>query len=229
MNKDNESLALLNYMPLRKHSILLYFVATLLVSFLALSGFVLAEPGLSFDRKAHDYVETIRSHSLTNVMEIITFFGSQMFLLPAYMVLAALYLANRKQRSAVNILVIGITSTILLFLLKEFFKRPRPLDQLISGVKGFSYPSGHSFSSLTFFGLVVYYILKMKLSPAIKYLAAATLFVLVSAIGFSRIYLGVHYASDVAAGFILSVLWLLLSLFFITRIREKMSVNSSQP
>ncbi len=90
-------------------------------------------------------------------MLFFTFFGSNIILLPAYVLLTAYSLFYKKNTMvSLNIVTIGISSTALLFLIKDIFKRHRPLDPLVQHVTGFSFPGGHSFSAFTFFGLLIY-------------------------------------------------------------------------
>jgi undecaprenyl-diphosphatase len=83
-------------------------------------------------------------------------------------------------------------------------------------VAGFSFPSGHSFSSFTFYGLVGYLLWKSDIATAWKVTATVFLFLFASTIAFSRVYLQVHFPSDVVAGFCLSVVWLILSFWILT-------------
>ena len=105
--------------------------------------------------------------------------------------------------------------------LKLLFSRPRPIDINLITESGYSYPSGHSMMSMAFYGLLIYFISNSKLSNWKKYTLNILLSILVLLIGFSRIYLGVHFASDVIAGFSLSLAYLIL---FTSYINKKMSV-----
>ena len=142
----------------------------------------------------------------------ITFFGSSYFLLPAYLLLIIVFLFRKKQRRlSWTVTAIGVTSTAILFSLKAIFHRHRPLDPLVQNVNGFSFPSGHSFSSFTFFGLLIYIVWKLNVNPPLKWCLTIFFFLFACSIAFSRVYLHVHYASDVIAGFCLCLVWLGLS------------------
>ena len=157
------------------------------------------------------------------VMLFITFFGSPYFLLTAYILLVGYYLIFRKNtKLSLDVAAIGITSSILLFSLKAFFHRLRPLDPIVKAVKGFSFPSGHSFSSFTFFGLLIYIVWQYRFSNLWKWILTILFFLFACLIAFSRVYLHVHYASDVVAGFFLSLTFLTSSLWILNRrkIRE---------
>jgi undecaprenyl-diphosphatase len=108
-------------------------------------------------------VAPLRSAAMTQFMKAITLMGSWYFLLPAYLFLIFWLLFYKKEKNAfLDIFSIAITSTLVMFTIKEIFKRERPLEPLLHAVPGFSFPSGHSFSSFTFFGLLVYIIADSK-------------------------------------------------------------------
>jgi undecaprenyl-diphosphatase len=99
-----------------------------------------------------------------------------------------------------------------MLLLKQLFQRKRPLSPLLKAAKGLSFPSGHAIMAVTFYGLLIYILQHSITIDWLKWLVTVLVTVLIILIGFSRIYLRVHYASDVAAGFIIGLLWLLISL-----------------
>jgi undecaprenyl-diphosphatase len=88
--------------------------------------------------------------------------------------------------------------------------------------KGLSFPSGHAIMSMTFYGLLIYIFNHSVEHPALRIILCGLLVVLVLLIGFSRVYLRVHYASDVLAGFIIGFLWLLISLVTVAKIENLM-------
>ena len=89
-------------------------------------------------------------------------------------------------------------------------QRPRPSKFQIISEKGYSFPSGHSMVSMAFYGLLIYLIYKYIKNKKLKYSLIVTLSILIFLIGISRIYLGVHYASDVIAGFCISLSYLMI-------------------
>jgi undecaprenyl-diphosphatase len=102
-----------------------------------------------------------------------------------------------------------------MLLLKQLFQRKRPLSPLLKAAKGLSFPSGHAIMAVTFYGLLVYVLQHTIDIGWMKFLLTFLLVILVILIGFSRVYLRVHYASDVLGGFIIGLLWLLISLAII--------------
>ena len=155
-----------------------------------------------------------RVNSINNkIMLFITFLGKHQFLIPANLILIFYFLLVTKQNwFSIRIVTIAISSLVLMLLLKQLFQRKRPLSPLLKAAKGLSFPSGHAIMAVTFYGLLIY-ILQHTIEPNwLKITGTFFLILLIFLIGFSRIYLRVHYASDVLGGFIIGLLWLLTSL-----------------
>ncbi len=190
------------------------FLLTLFI-FVYIADEIVLEHETHFDQNILTLISPFHSQGVSKAMEVFTFFGSSAFLFPAYILLIIFFLIKKNKQTAIDIAAIGLTSTGILFLLKDIFQRHRPLDPLIRNVTGFSFPSGHSFSSFTFYGLVAYLLWQTNISKAWKIAATIFLFLFPATIAFSRVYLQVHFPSDVAAGFCLSVIWLILSFWIL--------------
>ncbi|HEY5773721.1 MAG TPA: phosphatase PAP2 family protein [Chitinophagaceae bacterium] len=147
------------------------------------------------------------------MMLFITFLGKHQFLIPANLILIFYFLLVKKQNwFSIRVITIAISSLVLMLLLKQLFQRKRPLSPLLKAAKGLSFPSGHAIMAVTFYGLLIYILQHSITIDWLKWLITVLVILLIIMIGFSRVYLRVHYASDVAAGFIIGLLWLLLSL-----------------
>jgi len=147
------------------------------------------------------------------IMLFITFLGKHQFLIPANLILIFYFLLVKKQTwFSIRVITIAISSLVLMLLLKQLFQRKRPLSPLLKAAKGLSFPSGHAIMAVTFYGLLIYILQHSITIEWLKWLMTVLVILLIILIGFSRVYLRVHYASDVAAGFIIGLLWLLLSL-----------------
>src|SRR5436190_12813864 len=155
-----------------------------------------------------------RVNALNNqIMLLITFLGTHLFLIPANLILIFYFLLVKKQNwFSIRVITIAVSSLVLMLLLKQLFRRKRPLSPLLKAAKGLSFPSGHAIMAVTFYGLLIYILQHSITIDWLKWFATILVLVLIISIGFSRIYLRVHYASDVAAGFIIGLLWLLISL-----------------
>ena len=145
-----------------------------------------------------------KSDILTNIMKIITFLGSALSII---LLTVFLIIVVKGKRNKILILINVIVTTLLNQLLKNVFQRGRPIDSIIEE-SGYSFPSGHSMVSMAFYGFLIYLVYKSNIKY--KGLIVGLLSVLIVLIGISRIYLGVHYPTDVIGGFTLSLSYLLL-------------------
>jgi|KBSSwiStaDraftv2_1062776.scaffolds.fasta_scaffold07266_4 Membrane-associated phospholipid phosphatase len=157
----------------------------------------------------------------TSFLQGITFLGSHTFLIPANLLLAFYFLFIKKHRwYSIKVPVVALGGLLLMTLLKQFFNRPRPLVPLLEPVRGLSFPSGHALMSVSFYGLLIYLVWENVKEPIRKWLLISSLVILIILIGFSRIYLRLHYFSDVIAGFSIGVIWLSVSIWTIRRIEQ---------
>ena len=163
-------------MSLRLIIVLGIFLAAMSI-FLFIADEMVLENETGFDVAVFQKLEKITGPSMTSFMTGVTFFGSSYLLFPAYILLILYFLLLKKNRKlSLDVLAIGITSTIILFSLKAIFRRHRPLDPLIQNVNGFSFPSGHSFSSFTFFGLIIYILWNTTMNKALRWMLSILLF-----------------------------------------------------
>lgn len=186
--------------------------------FIAFRVFYLDKTGA--DEKAFAFARSIVNDSTTRLMEIVTFFGSHYFLIPANLLVSFYFLLTKKSRYSIKVSAIALSSVLIMLGLKLLFNRHRPLIPLLEPARGLSFPSGHAFMSVCFYGLLMIIIWREeKPHPVLKWVLLILVIALLLFIGFSRIYLRVHYFTDVVAGFCIGSFWLLLSSFLIDRIR----------
>jgi undecaprenyl-diphosphatase len=146
-------------------------------------------------------------------IEKVTFLGNHKFLVPANLSVIFYFLFVRKRTwFSIRVVSIALSSLGMMFLLKWLFRRKRPGNPLLYSVRGKSFPSGHALMSITFYGLLIYIINGSVKDPATKISSIAFLAALINLIGFSRVYLRVHYTSDVLAGYAIGGSWLAVSL-----------------
>lgn len=161
-------------------------------------------------------------------MLFVTFLGNHKFLIPANLLLIFYFLfAAHQNWFSIRVLTIALSSLALMLLLKTLFQRKRPLSPLLKAAKGLSFPSGHSIMAVTFYGLLLYILVHTADASWVKWLLAVLLVLLIILIGFSRVYLRVHYASDVIAGFIIGLLWLWISLTVLNNLEQYAKANTS--
>jgi membrane-associated phospholipid phosphatase len=201
----------------------------------ALVGFVLMAYRIfnlqndQFDFLVFDKVAFLVSEPLTRFMQAITFLGNHKFLIPANLLLIVYFLFVKKHRwYSIKVPVIALGGLLLMFILKQLFNRARPLVPLLEPVQGLSFPSGHALMSMSFYGLLILLIWENVSNRVWKWTLCLLLLLLILLIGFSRIYLRLHYFSDVIAGFAMGVIWLSLSIWVIQRI-ERFSRKEIDP
>ena len=190
-----------------------------LFAFIGIAKMVFKERKGTFDRDAFNFLAHRVSNINTDVMQVFTFLGTHTFLIPANLALAAYFLFIKNHRwYSIKVPVVALSSLLLMFLLKLIFRRDRPLSPLLNAAKGYSFPSGHALMSITFYGLIIFLVWKNVKKPWIKWMLTLLLILLINFIGVSRVYLRVHYASDVLAGFCVGLMWLVLSLWILMKL-----------
>ena len=195
---------------LNNYKWIICFICLLL--FLALAEDVFRHEIMNGDVIGYKLISTYFIHdSITSIVKIITWFGSATCLIPLTIILFIL-IKNKKTGwlIGINLIVITILNQMLKFLLQ----RPRPTDFRIIDESGYSFPSGHSMVSMAFYGFLIYLIYQNVKNKFLKIFLISILSLLIIMIGVSRIYLGVHYTSDVCAGFLVSISYLILYIHF---------------
>ncbi|MBL0268789.1 MAG: phosphatase PAP2 family protein [Chitinophagaceae bacterium] len=157
---------------------------------------------------------------LTPWIKSITALGNHAFLIPAFILLIFVLLLLREKKEALQTLLIALSSLGLMSLFKNLFQRDRPDHPLVNGITNYSFPSGHAMMSIAFYGLLIWLLGRhLRQHKIQRSLVIGFLILLILLIGFSRIYLRVHYPSDVIAGYSFGIGWLWLSLRITSRIR----------
>lgn len=181
--------------------------AIALVFFLAIAEDVFEQEIMKIDTIAYTFaVENLRTDWLTKVMNFITNLGS-LYAFIVICLMSEIILKNKK----IGIIMFGNLALIYCvnILLKHIVQRPRPDGYRLITESGYSFPSGHSMTSTAFYGLIIYFICANIKNKKLRYTLCALLSILIIMIAFSRVYLGVHYASDVIAGALVSIAYLI--------------------
>ena len=151
--------------------------------------------------------EHLITERVTPVAKIITQFGGAMILTSIAIILLILI---KDRKIGILIWINLIISTLLNQILKHIVQRPRPIEFRIIDESGYSFPSGHSMVSTAFYGFLIYLIYKNVKNKYLRNSLMIILSILIILIGTSRIYLGVHYTSNVIAGFLISISYLII-------------------
>jgi len=200
--------------------LLIIFILSL-VAFVFITRNVFVLKNEEFDYKVFHFLEPYVSKTRNSIVQFFTFLGTHIFLIPANFLLIIYFLFIRKHRwYSIRIPVIALTSLGLMTLLKNLFGRSRPDIPLLHEVQGLSFPSGHALMSVCFYGLLVHIVWKMVKRPWLKWTLIVFLILLILFIGFTRIYLRVHYPSDVFAGFAIGFLWLVFSIWALGKLEK---------
>lgn len=157
------------------------------------------------DNMIYTWLSNIIKEPITTFAKIITTMGAGYVIIPVCIISVICFW---KKKEAKYIVVNLITIFFSNQLLKRIIERPRPEGFRIVEELGYSFPSGHSMVSMAFYGLFIYFIYKKVKNKYIKWTSIILLALLIILIGLSRIYLGVHYASDVLAGLLLAISYL---------------------
>lgn len=197
---------------------LLFFASVFLFGWIAHE--VLRENEAKFDSVAFRlFDELSREGAIYHLMLFFSFLGKPEFLIPFYLLMLGYFFLKKKIHYGISMLIIGSTSTLLLFSLKSIFKRNRPDLPLVQGIDNYSFPSGHALLCFVLCSIFIYFTWKGSRSRTIKIVLTGLLLLIALAIGVSRIALRVHYASDVLAGYCLGFAWSLVSLWIMDKIQ----------
>ncbi len=182
-----------------------YIFIILILLFTLISILVLNNNIKFIDDTIYNFINKFHNDGVTIFFKIITNMASPLVLI--LITILMLFFKNKSNAKviSINLLIILIINNIL----KIIFSRPRPIDMLIEE-NGYSFPSGHSMISMGFYGLLIYIIYINTNNKYIKWISIILCSILILLIGLSRIYLRVHYASDVLAGFLISLSYLIL-------------------
>ncbi len=195
----------------------------LVVLLLAIVEDVFENEIMQIDVLAYDlFVSTLRNDLLTIFMIFITNLGSPIVLI-AICILFLIIIKNKKMAASISLNLILIT--LLNILLKNIVQRPRPIDYRLIEEVGYSFPSGHSMISMAFYGFIIFLIFRYGKNKN-KVFWEVLLGIIIFLIGISRIYLGVHYASDVVAGFLIAIFYLFVYITVILKINNHLILKN---
>ncbi len=190
-------------------------ISILSIIYISLLICVLLDKTSYIDQNLYNAIIKLKSENMTNFFKIITELGGVIFTI----IVCVLSLIIFKKKGLY--FCINISSVVLLNnILKHIIMRPRPTGLNLINESGYSFPSGHSMNSCAMFGFLIYLLIKSNLNKYLKIIFISICSIIILLIMTSRVYLGVHYFTDVCAGCILSIIWLL----FYTKYLDKKKV-----
>ena len=171
---------------------------------------------INFDNNIYKVISSLKSNFMTAFFKGITMFANEE---PIILIALVCLFVIKNRRIGASIVVNLVSSAFINHVIKELVQRPRPpIEYRMVEESSFSFPSGHAMTSATFYGLIIYFVLKNVKDRKLRNTICITLSLLIFLIGISRIYLGVHYASDVLAGFAFAILYLIIYITFVLKL-----------
>lgn len=184
----------------------IFIVVLCLILFSVICYGVLSYDSLVIDTKVYSFIaDNLMSDGITSVLKVITELGGVAFTVLAGVLI---FMFCKKIRWFVTFDLVGVT--LINQGIKHIVRRPRPNVLRLVEEDGYSFPSGHSMVSMAFYGIIIYLVYKNVTNKYLKWTLITLLSLLILSIGFSRIYVGVHYFTDVVGGFLLGLAYLII-------------------
>lgn len=177
--------------------------------------------GIYFDKKIISHVHTLVTPEVRKVMIFISFLGSAKFYIPVCILLLYFFIKRKQYINSITLINAVLGSAIINFLAKNLYGRVRPEEFFQIKETGFSFPSGHSMVAISSYFILTYLLFRNKSWDKLKIITWILSIVLVVLIGFSRIYLGVHWPTDVIGGFSLGFIWVYINIIIIEVLNNK--------
>ena len=179
------------------------------IIFIVFAVRIKSNPGLGIDNSIYNFIRQFQSNNLTSFFKFISNIITWEAISVACLVFILICIIKRSYKYCPFVITNLVFIIILNFILKHIYTRPRPEFMLIDEY-GYSFPSGHAMVSMAFYGLFIYILFHVKINKYFKYILSFIIFIMIMLVGISRIYLHVHYFSDVIAGFAVSVIYLIV-------------------
>jgi undecaprenyl-diphosphatase len=171
-----------------------------------LSDTILDQERIFFDDAIIHAVMSIRSPIMTSIMIFITNIGSYGLGVGSIGILFYLFYKGHR-REGILFCIIVLMGFVINVLLKLFVQRSRPTLNSLQTLTDYSFPSSHSMASFVFFATIAYFAYHFTKNKKVSIFIALFCFLIIFLIGISRIYLGVHYPSDVLGGYLAGMIW----------------------
>lgn len=198
-----------------------YYLSILIAAIvfgIALKGFIELTDGLQenrlppYDNAVTDLLVSFRSPWRTEFFQLITGMGDRIVYTVITIILGLYFWFRFRNRKFVLQIVLVLTlSSLSNVMLKQALNRSRPTVDHLVDVSTLSYPSGHAMSAMAFYGFLIYLCVRYKMKRWLRVFFVTVLVMIVLSVGLSRIYLGVHFPSDVAAGLTGGLIWVTFS------------------
>ena len=196
-------------MNFKENKLLIIINIISLLTFILLAILVYYHKTEPFDNSIYGFISIFISPSFTNVAKIISELGNVICIV---MICLTIVIIPKVRWIGIPASITVSISAILNSILKKIFRRSRPNIFRLVEETSFSFPSGHSMNNMALYFFIALTLLFYLKNKRIKYSTCVAFFLYVLFVGLSRIYLGVHYASDVLAGFAIGI-WVSITCF----------------
>lgn len=187
-----------------------FLLSLCITIFLIITFFVIKYDNLVIDQSIYNFFYNFSSSQATVIFLIITFLASKEFIILMCLIFILISLIKRKYQTSFLIILNIVISLLLNQTFKAIIRRERPFELMIVNESGYSFPSGHSMTALIFYGYFIYLTWESNLKKTSKILITILNIILILLVGISRIYLGVHYPTDVIGAYFLGLFYLIL-------------------
>lgn len=170
-----------------------------------------SKEGILFDRLILEYLHKNPNPSFFSMMQFISFIGSEKFLFPAMGLLILYMLYRKRYNTSIQLFANTLGSFLANHLLKQIFQRTRPLEFMQVNQGGLSYPSGHSMVTVSMYLAIAYLLTRNQTNKKRKSLVYGLMIIVILTMGLSRMYLGVHWPTDIIGGYIAGYLFYYIS------------------
>ena len=199
---------------------LVILICGLLVLFVVLTILVVLGLTERFDEAGYLLVRSLECGFFDNYFLFVTRMGNENVII--VFIIMLLFMLKDKER--ILLLFSSLISVVSNQGIKHLLMRKRPDVLHLIKQGGYSYPSGHSMIAVAVYGLLIYFVCSKIKNKYLKYGLSLLLVLLIISIGISRIYVGVHYISDVLGGFLLAIIELILLICFFKYFRGNLNV-----
>jgi len=184
------------------------FAVVFLLLLYFLNDYINPEIRIQTELSIINYAQSFRTAALDKLALFITTLGNWRIILGYGLIVAFTLAFKKKWQHLIALLVSVLGGQFLVEVLKYAIGRARPALQILTTESSFSFPSGHAFVAISFYGMLTYFLYAGIKNKFWKNFSLVGGIVLILAISLSRVYLGVHWPSDIAASFILGSAWL---------------------
>lgn len=198
-----------------------YSMIVSLVLFICMTSAIYFDLLVSFDQTIIYFIQGFETPILTTIFTSFTHFGSIIGTLIVFFILLFIFLKLKWRAESIILTAVTLSTPFINSLLKSILQRPRPDLNLLIEIGGYSFPSGHTMYAVSLYGITLVLLLFKFKKLSERILFTILIIFMITMITVSRVYLGVHYPSDIIGGIFVSVWIISITFYLYLRIRDK--------